>query len=156
APGRQGAQPTLGLAYNSAGANGWCGLGWALDVGYIQRDTRKGVPVLWTPNSSQSPLPQYDDSKGFVANFGSFSGSLVLVSSTNQNPVIYRPQVDTTFSTYSYYSYSTNSYWVVVDKGGNTFYFGETASNRMDNPKVNWTVGAGSSTFRWALDKIID
>src|SRR5205085_6277351 len=37
-PGRQGAQPRLALGYNSGGGNGWCGVGWSLDVGSIQRD----------------------------------------------------------------------------------------------------------------------
>src|SRR6185312_4546162 len=46
-PGRQGAQPKLTLGYNSASGNGWCGVGWTLDVGYIQRDVRKGVPIPW-------------------------------------------------------------------------------------------------------------
>src|SRR5438552_291617 len=31
APARQGAQPALALAYNSAGGNGWCGVGWSLN-----------------------------------------------------------------------------------------------------------------------------
>ena len=31
-----------------ATGNGWCGVGWTLDVGYIQRDVRHGVPILWT------------------------------------------------------------------------------------------------------------
>src|SRR6185295_10900656 len=39
-PARQGAQPALALTYNSAGGNSWCGVGWTLEVGFIQRDTR--------------------------------------------------------------------------------------------------------------------
>jgi RHS repeat-associated protein len=154
APGRQGAQPTLALGYNSAGGNGWCGVGWSLETAYIQRDVRKGAPIQWNPNSSPTPLSQYDDSKGFVANIFGGTGPLVCVSATNQIPVIYRQQVDKTFMTFNYYS--TNNHWEVVDKNGNTFYFGEGGTNRMENPKTGWTAGVGASTFRWALNKVVD
>src|SRR6266576_3328138 len=40
APARQGAQPALALSYNSAGGNGWCGVGWSLEAGFIQRETK--------------------------------------------------------------------------------------------------------------------
>lgn len=164
APGRQGAEPKLTLGYNSAEGNGWCGVGWSLDVGYIQRDVRKGVPVAWAQNYSvvgsttnyldyQSPRAKYDDSKGFVANIGGAMNTLVLVGDTNANPVVYRQQVDTSFLTYNYY---TNNHWEVVDKSGNTFFFGEGSTNQMDNTNTSWTTGAGSSTFRWALDRVID
>ena len=149
-PGRQGAQPKLAIRYNSASGNGWCGVGWTLDVGYIQRDVRHGVPISW---ASTNPLPQYDDSKGFIANVGGVSSVLVQVGATNQNPIIYRQQVDTSFLTYNYY---TNNHWEIVDKSGNTFYFGEASASQMENTKTNWPQGVGSSTWRWALDKIID
>lgn len=156
-PGRQGAQPKLTLGYNSSGGNGWCGVGWLMDVGYIQRDTRRGVPVLWTSGpTNTSYSAQYDDSKGFIGNFGGVSSPLVLVSATNAYPLVYRQQVETAFLTYNYYSTSSNSYWQVIDKSGNTFYFGEGTTNQMENPQAGWTSGVGSSTFRWALDKVVD
>ena len=119
APARQGAEPKVTLGYNSASGNGWCGVGWSLDMGYIQRDTRHGVPIAWAQGSTvtgfpghlmtnyldyNTPLPQYDDSKGFVANFGGVSGTLIRVGATNQNPIIYRQQVDTAFLTYEYFT----------------------------------------------------
>jgi len=187
APGRQGAEPKLILGYNSASGNGWCGFGWSLDVGYIQRDTRPGVPIKWgfvtittnidipKPNitnytyiTNNLPYPQYDDSKGFIANFGGNGSALVRVSSTNQNPIVYHQQVDMTFLAYNYY---TNNHWEVVDKGGNTFYFGEGITNQMEHPititsnlvapgqwvfTTNWLQGFSGSTFRWVLNKVID
>lgn len=156
-PGRQGAEPKLTLGYNSSGANGWCGVGWSLDVGYIQRDTRHGVPVLWNSGATNTSYsPQYDDSKGFIANFGGVSSPLVLVSATNAYPLVYRQQVETAFLTYNYYTTSTSSHWEVVDKSGNIFYFGENTNSQMENPKPGWTSGVGPSTFRWALDKVAD
>ncbi len=95
----------------------------------------------------------YDDSKGFISSFGGASSTLVQVGPTNQNPIIYRQQVDTSFLTYEYF---TNDYWEVIDKSGNQFFFGEGITNQMENPKPGWTQGSGSSTWRWALDRVVD
>ncbi|MBI4849135.1 MAG: hypothetical protein HY808_11270 [Nitrospirae bacterium] len=42
-PGRKGIQPNIALNYNSSGRNGWLGVGWSLDMGAIQRNTKWGV-----------------------------------------------------------------------------------------------------------------
>ncbi|TDP98132.1 SpvB/TcaC N-terminal domain-containing protein [Labedaea rhizosphaerae] len=43
-PGRAGIQPNLGLQYNSAGGNGWLGVGWDMAAPVLTVDTRWGVP----------------------------------------------------------------------------------------------------------------
>ncbi|ONI90753.1 sugar-binding protein [Saccharothrix sp. ALI-22-I] len=43
-PGRAGVQPSLALQYNSAGDNGWLGVGWDLVLPMITVETRWGVP----------------------------------------------------------------------------------------------------------------
>ena len=43
-PGRKGAQPSLTLMYSSRNANGPFGWGWRMDIGYIERSTKEGVP----------------------------------------------------------------------------------------------------------------
>ncbi|HEX9833839.1 MAG TPA: SpvB/TcaC N-terminal domain-containing protein, partial [Mycobacterium sp.] len=43
-PGRAGLQPQLAVQYNSAGGNGWMGLGWDIPMQSITIDTRWGVP----------------------------------------------------------------------------------------------------------------
>ena len=43
APGRHGMEPKLALNYNSAGGNGWLGVGWELEMGAIERSSKHGV-----------------------------------------------------------------------------------------------------------------
>lgn len=141
-PGRQGAEPNLALAYSSSGGNGWCGVGWNLELGFIQRETRKGVPIGW---SGGQALARYDDAKGFVFFLGGASSRLVQVA-----PGQYRAATDSAFLRFEY----ADPHWVVTDKSGNEFYFGETAAGRMENPR--FPAGLGSSTFRWALSRVVD
>ena len=42
-PGRNGLAPNIALAHSSSGKNGWVGMGWSLDMGYIQRSTKRGL-----------------------------------------------------------------------------------------------------------------
>jgi hypothetical protein len=42
-PGRNGLQPNLQLTYSSGSGNGWIGMGWKLELGAIERNTRFGV-----------------------------------------------------------------------------------------------------------------
>ena len=153
APARQGAQPALALAYNSAGGNGWCGVGWSLEAGFIQRETRYGVPLKW---GTTVPLNEYDDAKGFVFNVGGASGTLVNVGGNE-----YRAEIDGAFLRFLYFK--GQNYWEVTDKSGNKFYFGETndpfgqpTNSRMENNRPGWTPGVGQSTFRWSLNRVRD
>src|SRR6266513_921496 len=144
APARQGAQPALALSYNSAGGNGWCGVGWSLEAGFIQRQTRYGVPLKW---GTTVPLHEYDDTKGFVFNVGGASGTLVNVGGNE-----YRAEIDGAFLRFLYVQ--AGNYWEVTDKCGNKFFFGEAndpfgqpSNSRMENTKPGWTRGVGQSTF---------
>jgi len=150
-PGRQNSQPSIGLQYNSSVGNGWCGVGWKLELGKIERETRYGVPVLWPTNGSPT---QYDDGKSFTVDFGGVEGHLVKVSTNGLSPVEYRLMVDKTYLKFLYYNNVSNAYWMVADKGGKQFFFGEASSNRVDNP--NLTRGYGTNTFRWDIDRIVD
>ncbi|HEX3624716.1 MAG TPA: SpvB/TcaC N-terminal domain-containing protein, partial [Verrucomicrobiae bacterium] len=91
APARNGSQPNLELAYSSSGELDWCGMGWTLDIGSIDRNVRDGFPMAY---SSGSPLTQYDDSKGFMLNLFGKSSKLFSVA-TNSGVVEYRSEVDT-------------------------------------------------------------
>ncbi len=145
APGRGGSEPGLALVYSSSGDNGWCGLGWALEVGYIERNTKDGFPILYDASSPPLPIKQYDPAKGFLLNlFG--KQMKLLTNSANE----YRAEVDTDFLRGQFDT--TNNRWDVYDKSGTVYRFGYTA--RVMNPNSGWTANY-TGTFRWALEEII-
>jgi RHS repeat-associated protein len=150
APARNGSEPNLALAYSSAGDNDWCGMGWKLDIGSIERNTRDGIPIAYSTGTTPAPLTQYDDTKGFMLNLLGKGYKLFSVA-TNGSTIEYRAEVDTDFLRCM--CDTNNNNWTVYDKGGNVYYFGEVAGSRVTNPKSGWSGYSG--TFRWALDQIV-
>jgi RHS repeat-associated protein len=150
APARNGSEPNLTLGYSSAGDLGWCGMGWDLNIGYIERNTRDGVPIAYSTATPPAPLTQYNDSKGFIMNLSGKELKLFSVA-TNGTLVEYRAEVDTDFL--RCFLDTNNNNWTVYDKGGNAYYFGETTNTRVANPKTGWNGYSG--TFRWALDQVV-
>jgi RHS repeat-associated protein len=149
APARNGSEPALALVYSSGGDNGWCGMGWKLDIGYIERNTKDGFPIQFTTASIPTPGTAYDDSKGFLMNL--FGKELKLFSvATNGSTVEYRAETDTDFL--RCFLDTSNNKWTVYDKSGNAYYFGQTSSSRVANPKTGWSGYSG--TFHWALDEV--
>jgi len=144
-PGRGNSQPNIVLGYNSSGGNGWCGVGWALDMGYIQRDTRYGVPRAW---GTPSPLNQYENAYGFVFSFGGANTRLVSIGNN-----VYRAAEDS--GAFLRFEVQTDGSWKVTDKNGGQFYFGDTTDSRMENPKFS-SATVWQRTFRWALRRVVD
>jgi RHS repeat-associated protein len=145
-PARQGAQPKLQLSYGSGIGNGWCGMGWALDIGKIERDTRNGPPAAW---NGQNPSQAYDDNKSFTVSMAGARGRLVLTRTDE-----YRLEIQT--SRLLFKLDRANNRWVVTDATGNKFYFGQADASRAKNSR--WpVVGNGlGQTFCWALDQVTD
>ena len=150
APARNGSQPALALAYSSKGENGWCGFGWKLDVGYIERNTQNGIPVPFSA-TTHLPLKQYDDSKGFILNLFGRQFKL-LPTATNGSYLEFDAEVNTDFL--RCICDTNNNKWQVYDKSGNVYYFGQIAGSRVVNPKSNWGT-TYAATFHWALDQIV-
>jgi YD repeat-containing protein len=148
APARHDSEPTMELLYNSANGNSWCGLGWDLDLGYIERESKYGVPIQWSGNKPLSPMA-YDDTKGFLLSFKNKTSDLVNVGGSS-----WRAQVQSDFLQFNYYGGTSNT-WVVTDKGGNQYFFGSGSGSRMTNPKSGWSSSGDSKTWHWALDTII-
>lgn len=126
-PGRKNIQPSLSLNYSSSAGNGPLGMGWSLDLGFIQRDTKRGVP-------------KYDSADKFIFAYQGVSSELVLVD-TNE----YRAKDESLFLKFVFDS--GNNQWVVTDKSGIKHYFGGESGSRQTN---------GLGTFKWALSKVID
>lgn len=145
APARHGTTPNLELVYNSANPNSWCGVGWDLDLGYIERETKYGVPIVWSGGHPASPM-EYDDSKGFFFSFKNKMSDLVEISSG-----VYRAQIQGDFWQFQL----SGDEWIVTDKSGTQYYFGESSGSRMTNPKSGWSASGDANTFHWALDKIV-
>jgi len=152
APARNGSEPNLALAYSSAEQNGWCGMGWNLEIGSIERFTRDGFPIAYSTATPPVPLTAYDDTKGFMLNLSGKGYKLFSVA-TNGSVVEYRAEVDTDYL--RCFLNTGNNNWTVYDKSGNAWYFGETAASRVANPKTSAGWGGYSGTFRWALDQIV-
>src|SRR5262249_19121529 len=98
--GRNGFQPQLNLAYSTGNGNGPLGLGWALSIPGVSRQTAKGIPI-------------YDDATDvFVP-----SGAEDLVPVHHVPPVTpYRPRTEGLFARIEHYHDTTNDYWKVMSK----------------------------------------
>ena len=146
APGRHDSQPSLGMVYSSANPNGSCGVGWDLDLGYIQRQTRYGVPVQWT---NGLPVAAYDDGKSFVFSLNSQMSSLVPFTNNE-----YRAEIQGNFL--RFFLQTNVNQWLVIDKSGNQYVFGTNSASRMSNSKTGWPSNSWNGTYRWALSHVQD
>ncbi len=122
-PGR-GITPALQLTYDSAGGNGWAGLGWDLSVGEISVDTRFGAPHFDQAKESETYLL---DGAVLVptANDGAWEDR---VRGDRQD---YTRQVETKYEQIIRHDVDDGDerttddyYWEVRDKGGNIRWYG--------------------------------
>ncbi len=112
APGRRGVQPALGLSYVSGGRNGWVGTGWGLELGCIERSTRRGVP-------------SYGSGDTFAASLQGVQAELVSIGSGE-----YRAKDEGAFLRFQF----DGTTWTVWSKDGTRYRFGFTSSSRLTGP----------------------
>jgi RHS repeat-associated protein len=125
-PGRGNLQPRLALVYQSGGGNGWCGVGWTLGLGAIERSPKAGVPT-------------YNDALDtFTASLNGVNAELVAIGGGE-----YRAKNEAAFMKFEH----TAGQWRVLDKRGTEYLFGSGANSRL-------TTSQG--TFRWYLDRVTD
>ena len=125
-PGRKGMQPGLALGYSSSGRNSWVGVGWGLDLGYIERSTKTGPP-------------RYDTTDTYTFMFQGVASDLVKIPDST-----YRAKDEGLFLRFEHKGVSG---WEVRDKSGTRYLFG-------GNPDSEQTAAGG--TFRWCLRKVLD
>jgi len=126
-PGRANLSPKLTLKYNSYGKNGWVGVGWSLDMGSIQRSTKRGV--------------NYSADDYVVSLDGTISE---LVARPDWGSGYYGSKIEGAFS--KFYKDSSGG-WIMTTKDGMKYYYGTSAASRQNN---------SHGTFKWCLDRVED
>jgi len=130
-PGRGGVQPSLALVYGSANGNGWVGMGWKLEKGVIERQTKHGVDYSG------------DD---YVFRLSGINVELVNVGTEE-----YRAKIEGGFTKVEKLTATDGKpYFMATDKTGKKFYFGQAANTRVADPND------ANNIFRWCLDRVED
>ncbi len=131
-PGRAGMTPALSVAYSSAAGASPYGYGWNLSLPRIERSTRHGVP-------------SYDSGDTFLAHFG---GAVLELNADPDQPGRYLPRVEAAYARTGFDA-SANA-WVVIDRSGNTYRFGERRGDRIAVAET------AEGTFAWLLTSMED
>lgn len=129
-PGRGRAVPELAISYDSGRPNGWIGVGWDINLGAIERSTKRGVDY------------QVDE---FVLRLGR------VVDLVATAPGTYSAKIDGLDSRVRKLTdASGRPYWDVTDRLGTRYAFGSTPASRQDNPSDPGQI------FKWCLDRVED
>ena len=130
-PGRQGVQPELSLVYGSANGNGWVGMGWKLEKGVIERQTKFGVDY---------------NGDGYVFRLSGINVELVNIGNDE-----YRAKIEGGFTRVEKLTATDGKpYFEATDKTGKKFFFGQAANTRVSDPADS------NNIFRWCLDRVED
>lgn len=154
--GRAGVQPNLSLNYSSSAGDGWVGLGWSLDVGSVDVDTRWGAPRYLATKESETYSLDGDEL------------APTAVRSTLQNRVTDRAdwtrRVETSFERIIRHgSAPSNYWWEVTDKNGTTRLYG--ARSHYDAASGGYVATRDATAiltdsahheFRWGLTQVRD
>ncbi|MBI5098912.1 MAG: VCBS repeat-containing protein [Nitrospirae bacterium] len=139
-PGRKGVQPNISLNYSSSAGNGWLGVGWVLDMGSIQRSTKKGLDYYNTDNN---------DDNDYIA-MGNGSTFELVSRAGNWGAGFYGAKIEGAFAKYQ--KISDTAGWIVTTKDGTKYYYGESESSRQDSYDANNQY----RVFKWCLDRVED
>ncbi len=129
-PGRGNMTPQIALSYSSGDTNNsnQFGYGWSVNIPFIQRYPKYGVPQMYTATSSF---------------YSSIDGELILISTTTSTST-YGPKVEN--GSFNKYELKNSTYWLVTSKDGTTYKFGYSTSSRQDD------LNSSSRVFKWMLE----
>ncbi len=147
-PGRRGVQPQIGLAYSTGTGNGPVGWGWSMGVPSITRQTDKGMPRYASSdrfmfNGGQELVP-IEMPQGET--WGEAWPSEEWDSATAEDEITYfRSRIEGAFMRFFYNR--TQDKWLVQDRQGNHYYYGEDSRSKTVGPK---------GTYQWSLNRLED
>src|SRR5690606_38745030 len=149
-PGRHGLQPNLSLSYNNNGGSSFVGYGWDLSIPYITVDTKFGVPEYNTTKESESYLLNGEElmlKNG--SNYYLPHRESQMIDRVEEPEAIFYPKVEGSFSKIERKGSSPSSYyWIVTDKSGTKYYYGQNTNSRLTSPQGN--------IAKWMLERVED
>lgn len=157
--GRAGVEPTLELAYDSGGGNGWLGTGWDLGLGAVEVDTRWGTPLFCPAAGAMCGQEGERDveSETYLLDGDQLSPTAVRFPFADRegDKADWTRRVETEWERIVRHGDSPSTYWwEVTDKTGTTRYYGGTPEGTRD-PRAILTDDAGNAV-RWGLSGVRD
>ena len=141
-PGRGGFTPEVALNYSSGNPNGMLGLGWRMDIPFVQRQTEKGLPnyTLWPDGDDVD-----NDKDGEVDDYDEFD-TVIYSSKEELVPVVegdWRFENESDFLRFR----KVGNGWLATRRDGVALEFGRANSSHVEST---------GRVFRWHLDRMVD
>ncbi|MFL6114849.1 MAG: SpvB/TcaC N-terminal domain-containing protein, partial [Catenulispora sp.] len=137
---RNGLQPQLTVGYDSAGGNGWMGLGWDLGLPAVTIDTRWGVP-RYSASQETETYTLNGDQLTPVAHRGALQ--------PRSAEKVFHARVEGQFQRIVRHGTAPDNYtWEITDKAGTTWRYGSASGG----PAADATLADDAgNVFLWAL-----
>jgi len=161
-PGRRGLGPSLSLDYSSGGSQGVVGLGWGLEVGFIARQSDRGMPRYqddidrYVYNGGQELVRVSGAPGEAMPDFGGMPG---WNGGSGDGPRYYRAKLEGLLMRFFRLGNTPQTtYWVAQDKDGTLYFFG---GDDLGLEQESLVCELGSSglcqrIFRWNLVLVRD